>query len=143
MPIQHSVAEPIKSEVYSEGAVSPGGPIRHTIVTEDGQRLSVDINLKVLSPRSDSVQQQPIGGHPMYGAETKSQVPPASYQQNPTAFRPHMSLANHQQVHVAPDYPLSPQHQMAPAGHYGSGGITQGYVIHQQVSRIIVFCVCN
>ena len=48
----HAIAEPIKSEITR----SPRGqPITQTVYTEDGQRVSVDINLKLVSP-------PPIGG---------------------------------------------------------------------------------
>ena len=48
----HAIAEPIKSEITR----SPRGqPITQTVYTEDGQRVSVDINLKLVSP-------PPVGG---------------------------------------------------------------------------------
>ena len=48
----HAIAEPIKSEISR----SPRGqPITQTVYTEDGQRVSVDINLKLISP-------PPVGG---------------------------------------------------------------------------------
>ena len=140
VPLQQSVAEPIRSEVYSEGAVSPGGPIRHTIITEDGQRLSVDIDLKVISPRMDS-SQQPAIGQPPHGAELRSHALPSSYQQNPAAFRPHMSVANQKPVNIAPDYPVSPQHQVAAHGYYGGSGATQGYSTNPQVRAVFVYFI--
>ena len=55
VPLQqpgHAIVEPIKSEITR----SPRGqPITQTVYTDDGQRVSVDINLKLVSP-------PPIGG---------------------------------------------------------------------------------
>lgn len=61
----HAMAEPIRSEVMRSPR-GHGQPITQTVYTEDGQRVSVDINLKLVSP-------PPIGspGHPYNQAQPR------------------------------------------------------------------------
>ena len=86
-----TMAEPIKSELTDKSQDS-NPPVRHTVYTEDGQRLSVDINLKVLSPTpgQQTLQQtgqgnvRPIG--PITQLKHISAVhQPAQIPLNPTA----------------------------------------------------------
>ena len=65
----HNHSHPASAQVQPIGP-TPGGsqPIKHTVYTDDGQRVSVDINLKMMSPDGSR-------GHPPL-------PPPQSGQQN-------------------------------------------------------------
>lgn len=47
---RQAFTEPIRTEVEIDTTQAGKGPIRHTVFTDDGQRVSVDINLKLVSP---------------------------------------------------------------------------------------------
>ena len=91
----HAIAEPIKSEIIR----SPRGqPITQTVYTEDGQRVSVDINLKLVSP-------PPVGGPTAGGYNSYHQgrpPPPMQQQRHPHPQQQHGGNSYHHQQRTPP-----------------------------------------
>ena len=81
-----TMAEPIRSVLTNSGqSQDPDHPVRHTVYTDDGQRVNVDINLKVLSP---TPQQQAAMKQGLGNPEAHSMMRPIGPIAQPQNFAP-------------------------------------------------------
>ena len=72
---QGSMTEPIRSDQVVDPNRANDRPIRHTVLTEDGQKVSVDINLKLVSPPPPSRVIPPLGPQNQQFQQTVQQPP--------------------------------------------------------------------
>ena len=114
VPIQqsHAIAEPIKSEISRS---LRDQPITQTVYTEDGQRVSVDINLKLISP-------PPVGGPTKPNFNSYHQGPPPPQQQH--------GYAGHSYSY---QYPAPPEPHNTYG--YGHGGPTNQFTYRAPVKH--------
>ena len=83
-------------------------PITHTVYTDDGQKVSVDINLKMISPTPS----HPAGGATLHSNPHHHPPPqfrPADYRPDDQHYNYHVSI-----YHILPNTCSSPKRRLPP-----------------------------